>query len=58
MCASVIPLRKNCVKSGYSHQSTTRLRHTPGEGVSATRLPLYLPRYKKSELSLETCQLD
>ncbi len=48
MCASVIPLRKNCVKSGYSHQSTTRLRHTPGEGLLVARLLLYLPRYKKS----------
>ena len=35
MCASVIPLRKNCVKTAYSHQSTTRLRHTPGEGVAS-----------------------
>ena len=47
MCASVIPLRKYCVKSGYSHQSTTRLRHTPGEGLLVTRILLYLPRYKK-----------
>ena len=47
MCASVIPLRKYCVKSGHSHQSTTGLRHTPGEGVLATRILLYLPRYKK-----------
>ena len=47
MCASVIPLRKNCVKTAYSHQSTTRLRHTPGEGLLAERILLYLPRYKK-----------
>jgi len=48
MCASVIPLRKNCVKTAYSHQSTTRLRHTPGEGgLLVVRILLYLPTYKK-----------
>ena len=53
MCGSFIALRKNCVKSGYSHQSTTRLRHTPGEGLLVTRILLYLPRYKKELFATE-----
>ena len=48
MCGSFIALRKNCVKSGYSHQSTTRLRHTPGEGLLITRILWMPPRYKEA----------